>query len=139
MPIPPFTQRWADAFCAAVNADERYAEAARGWRWPVAFVLDRVPEHGYPEDVAVELTLEGGRCTGAQAMRLADVTAPFRFRGDYRAWKRISRGELDPVNAVMKRELAFSGAITTLMLHTGWARALVACVRSVDSAYPDEE
>lgn len=139
MPLLPFTQPWADAFCEAINTDPRYAAAAANWRWPVAFVLDRVPEHGYPEDVAVELALHDGRCGGARAMPAANVTAPFRLRGDFRAWKRISLGELDPVTAVMKRDLAFSGAITTLMLHTGWARALVNCVRSVDSAYPDEE
>ena len=138
MPFMPFTQPWADAFCEAINSDPRYAAAAQGWRSPVAFILDRVPEHGYPEDVAVELVLEDGRCRGARAVRAADVTAPFRLRGNFRVWKRISRGELDPVTAVMKRELAFSGAIMTLMLHTGWARALVECVRAVDSIYPDE-
>ena len=138
MPLLPFTQPWADAFCEAVNADPRYASAAAGWRWPVAFILDRVPEHGYPEDVAVELVLEDGKCISARAMRAADVTAPFRLRGNFRVWKRISRGELDPVTAVMKRELGFSGQMMILMMHTGWARALVTCVRSVDSAYPDE-
>ena len=138
MPLLPFTQPWADAFCEAVNADPRYAAAAAGWRWPVAFILDRVPEHGYPEDVAVELVLEDGKCISARAIRAADVTAPFRLRGNFRVWKRISRGELDPVTAVMKRELGFSGQMMTLMLHTGWARALVTCVRSVDSAYPNE-
>ena len=134
----PFTTPWAHAFCVEVNSDDAYRAAAAHWRMPVAMVLERIPELGYPDDIAVHLDLREGRCHGARIVRAAEVKAPLVLRGHYGVWKRIVLGELDPVAAVMKRELHVSGPIMTLMLHVSWARALLACARRIEIHDPAE-
>jgi len=141
MPLLPFTQPWADAFREAINGDAGYRAAGAGWTWPLALVLEPVAEYGFPEGAAVQLELSRGTCERATALAAAAaVTATFALRGAYPAWKAIVRGELDPVGAVMTRRLTLaSGSLTTLMMHTRTAKALVACARRVDTAFPDEE
>lgn len=135
----PFTQPWADAFRVAINADPAYQSAARNWTWPVALVVAARPEVGIPADSAVEVELERGHCHAARAVPAGEATAPFVLRGEYEAWKQVVRGELDPVLAVTTGRLRLErGALTTLMLHTGSARALVACARNVPTTFPDE-
>lgn len=135
----PFSPGWADAFREAIERDTAYRAAAAKWVWPVAFVLDATPEHGYPEATAVELALDHGRCHAAVIRRPADVSAPIVLRGAYSAWKAIVRGELDPLAAVTRGKLHVQGSVLTLMMHAKAATALVACARAVPTRFPDEE
>ena len=134
----PFTQPWADALRDAINADQAYRVAARTWTWPVALVLEAAPALGYPVDTAVEFDLDRGACTAVRVLDPSATTAPFVLRGQYAAWKRIVRGALDPVMAVALRHVTLRGSLTTLMLHAGAAKALIACARTVPTHFPDE-
>lgn len=97
------------------------------------------PDLGIAEERAVEVELDRGHCGAARAIAGAEVTADIALRGDYDTWKRIVRGELDPVSAVtMGRLKLVRGSLTTLMLYTGAARALVACAAAVPTRFPDE-
>lgn len=138
-PHRPFTQPWADAFCVAVNADARYRTVAAGWNWPVALVLEAEPQLGYDDAAAVRLELSGGRCGGARALPADQAEAPFVFRAPYAAWKRVVRGEVDPLAAVARGEIRLaSGSLTTLLVNAMSVKALVECARAVDTAFPDE-
>ena len=138
-PPLPFSPAWAAALCAEIEGDAAYRAASHGWRWPLALVLDRAPDLGFPDDVAVQLTLERGRCLGVTVRPAAKVDAPFALRAPYATWKRVVRGELDPVIGVMKGEVKLTGSIGTLMMHTRSAKALVECARRVPVRFPDEE
>lgn len=138
VPQRPFTQAWADAFRAAINDDADYRAAAKGWHWPLALVLERDVALGYPDDVAIRLELDSGDCHEALMVAPADADAPFVLRGPYPVWKRIVRGELDAMAAVVKQELVLEGRLHTLVMHAKSARALVACARKVPTDFPDE-
>jgi putative sterol carrier protein len=136
----PFTPPWADALCAAVTADADYRAAAAGWSWPVALVLERHPALGYPDDVAVELALDGGACHGARIVPPDAATAPIVLRAPYDVWKALAAGALDPVSAVMGGRLRLArGSVMTLMSNVRAATALIACARAVPTDYPDED
>jgi len=137
-PPRPFTQSWADALRAVINGNADYRSVAGGWRWPIALVLERAPDLGYPDDVAIRLELEAGDCHDARLVAPDDADAPFVLRGAYGVWKRIVRGELDAIAAVVTQELALEGRLHTLVMHARWAKALVACARQVPTAFPDE-
>ncbi len=139
MPHRAFSPEWAAAFREAIEADASYRDAAAKWTWPVALVLQATPEYGYPDAVAVELTLDRGRCTNA-AIRTRDaVTAPFVLTAPYAIWKAVVRGELDPLVGVTRGKIAAQGSLATLMLHAKSAAALCACARNVPTAFPDED
>ena len=134
----PFTQPWADELRAVINDDADYRAAAKGWKWPLALVLDPTASLGYPEAVAVRLDLEGGDCRDARILPAGELDAPFILRGPYGVWKRIVRAELDPMAAVVMQELSLEGNLHTMLVHAKSAKALVACAQRVPTIYPDE-
>lgn len=134
----PFTQPWADRLRLTLEEDDAYRAAAATWTWPVAMVLDRAPEYGYDEDVAVQLELDRGRCHGAAVVAPAAVTAPFVLRAPYATWKQLVTGAIDPLTAVTFGKVKLTGSLATLMMHVAAARALVACAQRVPATYPDE-
>ena len=139
MTLPlPFTQPWADALRAAINADAAYHAAAANWTWPVALVLEAAPDLGYATDTAVEFGLDRGTCTSVRVLAPSEITAPFVLRARYAVWKQVVHGHTDPVMAIVLRKIAFEGSLTTLMTHVGGAKALVACARTVPTHFPDE-
>jgi putative sterol carrier protein len=138
LPHRPFTQPWADAYCAAINGNAAHRAIAQGWIWPLALVLDAQPDLGYPQDAAIQLELNRGDCSGARALSPAEITAPFTLRGSYATWKRIVRGEFSPIAAVIKGDLKLTGSLATLVQHTNTAKALVGCAQLVDTEFPDE-
>ncbi|MCX5762330.1 MAG: Fis family transcriptional regulator [Gemmatimonadetes bacterium] len=139
MTLPrPFTQPWADALREAINADAAYRAVAANWTWPVALVLDAAPDLGYATDAAVEFALHRGDCTSARVVEYADINAPFVLRAPYAVWKKVVRGITDPVMAIALRQITLQGSLSTLMMHAGAAKALVACARTVPTRFPDE-
>lgn len=134
----PFTPEWAAAFRDAIEADAAYRETAAKWTWPVALVLDAAPEIGYDEPVAVELTLDRGRCHDAVIRHPDAVTAPFVLRAPYATWKQVMRGELDPLAGVTRGRIGVKGSLATLMMHARSASALCLCARAVPTHFPDE-
>ena len=134
----PFTADWAAAFQDAIEADASYRELAAKWTWPVALVLDAAPELGYAEPVAVELSLDRGRCHSAQLRARDAVTAPFILTAPYAVWKSVVRGELDPLVGVTRGKITVQGSLATLMMHAKSASALCACARAIPTAFPDE-
>ena len=134
----PFTKPWADALRRAINADQAFRAAGRTGTRAGAVVGAGRAALGYPVDTAVEFDLDRGTCTAVRMLDPSATTAPFVLRAQYAAWKRIVRGALDPVMAVALRHVTLHGSLTTLMLHAGAAKALIACARTVPTHFPDE-
>lgn len=136
--LRPFTPEWAQAFHEAVEADAHYREVAARWTWPVALVMDAAPELGYAEAVAIELTLDRGRCHGAAILHPDALTAPFVLRAPFATWKQVMLGALDPLAGVTLGRIRVKGSLTTLMLHARSATALCKCAQAVPTRFPDE-
>jgi hypothetical protein len=149
----PFTQPWADAFCAAVNADAAYREASLGWTWPIALVLTDGAPIGVVGPVAIELALDRGTCRTARIISPDAVTAPFvlgaplsdlegdharRARSDRRSgtWKcdtdgssrhtpdaRALRDRAPPLGADRSRALSRRGIPAAMSYDAGWSNA----------------
>lgn len=138
-PHRPFSPEWATAFKDAIEADAAYRDAGAKWTWPVALVLEPAPEYGYSEAVGVELTLNQGRCHGAEIRSRDAITAPFVLTAPYAVWKSVVKGELDPLVGVTRGKIKVQGSLATLMMQAKSAAALCACARNVATAFPDED
>jgi putative sterol carrier protein len=135
MPIPAFTQAWADAFAAVINADADYRAAGERWTNPVALIV--APGPGAPAGAAVQLDLRAGTCVASEALAPEAVTAPFVLTSDLASWVDVVRGSADPMLAVARGTLKLtSGSLGTLMMHARAAKALVACAQQVDTEWP---
>lgn len=135
----PFTDAWASACCAAINASPTYRAAAGDRGWSIALACDAEPAAGIVAPTAVEFDLAGGGCRTARVTAPAAAGAPVVLRGSYATWKAVVRGDVDPVAAVTAGRLAIDrGSLMSLLPLVAPARALLAAARTVDTAFPDE-
>ena len=67
------------------------------------------------------------------------IDATFVLRADYATWKAVVTGGLDPIGAVMAGRIRLTGPLTTLLMHTAAATALVGAARQVPTRFPDED
>ena len=137
-PLHPFTPEWAAEFRSVINSDTNYREAAKGWVWTVAFVLNATPLLRAQHDIAAEFSLDGGACIDARLIPATEVSAAFVLRADYGIWRSMARGTLDPVLALASRQIDLTGSVTDLILHAKAVRALVGCAQRVPTWFPDE-
>lgn len=135
MPIPAFSPAWADAFLDAVNSDDGYRDAAKGWTNPVALVVE--PGPGVADGAAVQLDLQAGTCVSAESLIPEVVSAAFVLSADLATWKEIVGGASDPIMAVVRGKVRLTrGSLATLMMHAKGAKALVACAQKIDTLWP---
>lgn len=132
-----FTADWAEALRRAIDTDPDFNKSGSGWKWPAAFVLTPTPAIGFANEVAVQLTLDSGRCPEAHILPSSELKAPFVFRADYLTWKALAEGELDALSAVMQRRVSFTGSLPRLLGNAAAAKALVACAQRVPTYFPD--
>jgi putative sterol carrier protein len=137
MPIPAFTQAWADALMQVVNADHTYAADGKGWTNPVALVAE--PCADLAAGVAVQLDLRAGTCLSAASMPPADVNAPYVLSADLATWIQVVREKMDPLLMVARGKVKLTkGSLGTLMMNAKGAKALVACAQEIDTLWPGD-
>lgn len=130
MSIPAFSAAWATALATAINADDAFATAAKGWTNIVALVV--APHELLPAGAAVEVDLQAGACNTATALPPDEVSATFVLTADMASWKEIIGGTADPLMAVATGRVKLTqGSLATLMMHSRAAKALLVCTRKI--------
>jgi ribonucleoside-diphosphate reductase beta chain len=126
-----FTSSWVDACASAIRTNSDYQRIGRSWHWPLLLQVSNTPTH------AVFLDLADGTCRAAHMATDADrMQAVFVLDADIPTWQRILTGQLDPISAIMRRQLLVKkGSMTTLAMHAAAAKALVAAVAVVPTTF----
>ncbi len=142
MNTPPeiFTAPWAEAFCQALNANERYRRVARTWEGALLLVMEADPARGIPATRAVFLDLHHGQCRAARAAAPDDAAhAPYVLTATPAVWKAILQGELPPIAAILRGKLRLTkGNMMALVPHVRAAQELVATAARLPTAFPPE-
>ncbi len=122
-----FSDAWAKACQAEINASETYREAAATWEDPVAFAIEGDGARG------VFVDLWHGECRQARTAVAGDIDrAPYVIAGDEAAWEDVLDGSLEPLNALVTGRLRLvKGNIGALAFHIRSARELVNCAARV--------
>jgi len=135
MTIPFPSAEWAQALREAINASPAYRESAADWEGgPICFVIRTDEEKTY-----LWLDLHRGECRAAELVSPAEgERAPFLISAEYEEWKRILRGELDPVRAIWMGKLKVRGDLSLLLRYMRAAQELLACAARVPTQFRDE-
>lgn len=133
------SEAWASAYKDALNESSSYAEAGRDWtHGPVAMVVKADPALDLPEDMAVLLDVDSGRCRSAEYLT-ADASrqrAKFVIEGVYARWESLIREGGDPIKALMQGKLKMTtGHLPTIIRYVASSKALLACAQTVPAVF----
>ena len=140
MPIPFGTQSWGDALRDEINRSSEYRNAAAKWgsgfNGNLLFGFD--PDAALPRPLFLFLRLGKGRCEEA-----AFVPGPshpevgFSLRAPFSLWRDILEKRTLAATAILTGKLKVEGDKLTLLKHAGASRALIHCVSSIETAFPE--
>jgi putative sterol carrier protein len=115
---------WATAFRTALAANDEYRAAAAAWEGDL--LLRVIPSRPDAPAPGVLLRLAHGNCSAA--IFHADsrtVSSEFVYEGSPENWRRLVRGEADPVLAILDGTFKVRGNLLKLSRFSRAAKALV--------------
>ncbi|HSE28690.1 MAG TPA: SCP2 sterol-binding domain-containing protein [Gemmatimonadales bacterium] len=131
-----FSPEWCTAWCAAINAEPAYAQAAAGWEGAVVLVAegDGVARTG------AWLDLHRGRCRAARPAAPADEAgARYVLTATPSVWKQVLTGALGPLMGVMLGKVRLAkGGLTELVPYAGAAKVMVEMAGRVPASFPPD-
>ncbi len=135
--MPKFpSDEWIKALADELNQSESYREAAEKWEGDFFFVVNE--GSGVPEDVYLYMDLWHGECREAfQATDPSVKTPEFVIRAPVSAWQKVIEKKIDPIRALMTRQLKLTGTMTKIMKHPKAATELVNCCTLVETTWPE--
>ena len=116
-PSEAFFATLVDAF----NADPDGSAAARGWQGDLALVVEREAE---PPFIAWARPGDGGIEQFRVLSRVEELEAlspAYEARASLRTWRRLLHRELDPIQAILLRDLRVRGDLQQLVARLRFA------------------
>jgi putative sterol carrier protein len=135
--MPKFpSDEWVKALMEQVNQSEDYRKVAQKWEGDFYFVINASP--GVPQDVYLYMDLWHGECREAYEVTDPSEKSPeFIIRAPVANWRKVLESKLDPIRALMTRQLKLKGKMTKIMRMPKTATELVKCCTRVDTQWPD--
>lgn len=127
---------WLQTFHNKLNADDQYARIAQKWEGDLMFQI----EAGGPltEPIYFYLDLWHGKCREAfiiQAEKIQDYKPAFILTAPYENFKRLLKGELDPMQAMITRKLKVQGSMAYMMRNVPVVLDFVRCAKEIKSEF----
>ena len=117
--MPKFpSPEWLQALAQRLNEDARYAQVARNWEGDIAFVIEPDDSGELTKPMVLYLDLWHGQCRDSAVLQHPDEKHPaFVLTATLANYRRILRGELDPMQAMLTRRLKVKGNMAYMMRH----------------------
>jgi putative sterol carrier protein len=132
---------WCAAYKEALNGNAAYQVAARDWtHGSVAMVVVAEPAIGIPEDTAMWLDLQEGRCRDCRLVSREEAEkASFVIVATYARWKEVIRKQLDPTKGMMQNKLKLTkGHMPTMVKYVTASKQQVESTSRVPTQFVDE-
>lgn len=141
MPVFP-SEGWCREAIRIAEADPELPDASAGWHGDFCVVMLPEPPH-LREPFIVHLQPEGARITGFRLLEDLDevdeVGAAYVARAPYAVWKGLLRGTIDPVEAVLRRQVAVSGDVQPLIERARFKGIIDRVLHQLPTTFVDEE
>ena len=134
-----FSDEWAAAWAAEINASDSYRVKASKWEGALVLVIEPDPALGMESRRAVLVDLCRGECRVARAASDDDLgQAPYVLSGPAAVWDQILYGQMEPAAAVMMGLLSLArGSLRDLVPFIPAANQLLLAAARVDTALPE--
>jgi putative sterol carrier protein len=132
-----FSQSWAEAWAAELNASPSYRSVAARWEGAVALVLDD-PDPAARRAVVLDLWHGACRSAGTADPDSARETAAYVFQGGLAAWRHVLSDGGSPVVALMSGKIRLAkGSLAALLPYASAAKELLELAGRVPTAFPE--
>lgn len=119
---------WTAAIQEKINASDAYAQSAKTWEGDILFVTEGAG--------AIHMDLWHGKCRAATYHDSpAGVKAEYKITASPEKWKAVLTGKLDPIQAMVTRQLKLDGNLVKIMKNVKAAQELVKCAIQVDTEW----
>lgn len=125
-------EKWLNVLCDNINHSEAYQKAAANWEGDLTFVVKAAL--GVKADVYLYMDLWHGECRGV-SLETNPVESEFRITAPYPTWRRVIEGKIDPIRAIMTKQLQVDGPLTKILKAPKAAVELVNCAKQVDTTW----
>lgn len=134
MAIPFMTEEWAKAFMDAINSNAAYREAAATWEGDFYFIAEL--KDGSTKTVYLDLW--HGECRDAFMIEDSSVKTPeFEVSGKIPSWKKVIGKQVDPIQALITRQLKLKGNMAKVLRAVKAAQELVNSATKVETEFPE--
>jgi putative sterol carrier protein len=125
-PFP--SQAWTDAFRLAINSSDAYASSAKSWEGDFVFAIE--------EGGGMYLDLWHGECRSAEYLPDPSTKKPeFKLTANREKWRQVITGTLDPIQAMVTRQIKLDGNLVKIMKNVKAAQELVRCATQIDTDF----
>jgi putative sterol carrier protein len=135
MAIPFPSAEWLEALIAVLNSDERYAKVAKSWEGAIFIIIDPDESSGGDgKEFGIYLDLWHGTCRGGEYFEVLPENFPdvaFTLRTGNANMRKILRGDLDPMQAMLTRRLRVDGNMGYMLRNVPTVLDFVRCCRLV--------
>lgn len=128
------TEEWINLWADAINNSKAYEEAAKTWEGDFYMII----EVGGPfkEPVYQYLDLWHGKCRKATVAKTESEYKPeFILSASQATWRKVAEKKVDPIQAIVTRQLKLQGNMGKVMRAVKAAQELVNCVTQVKTEY----
>jgi putative sterol carrier protein len=131
------TDAWVARLKDELNQSQSYQAAAKEWEGDFLFVVE--PEDHRPQPIYMYMDLYHGKCRQAFILNEPHSLNPaYRVSGKLRIWRAITQQELDPIKALLTRQLSLKGNMAKVMRNVKAATELVNCTTRLTTKFPAE-
>ncbi|MEK7440332.1 MAG: SCP2 sterol-binding domain-containing protein [Chloroflexota bacterium] len=125
---------WIKALQEVLNSDDEYGKIASNWEGDLTFVVEAEGAHTRP--IYMFMDLWHGKCRDArQVADLNEKKAAFLLAAPFSVFQKIVQGKLDPMQAMMTRQLKVTGNMVYMMRNVPTVLRFVKCTSKIDSEF----
>ncbi|MCL6091174.1 MAG: SCP2 sterol-binding domain-containing protein [Candidatus Thermoplasmatota archaeon] len=128
---------WLEDYVQRINVNKSYEEAALTWEGDFIFEINEIPG-GKSEITRFYLDLYHGKCRSSRIIGNDEtVNTAFQYIGHYANWKKMIKGEIDPIQGILTGKFTLKGSRLKVMRYTKAAKLLVQTAASVPTEFPE--
>ncbi len=132
------TLEWAKQFMEAINNSKAYEEAAKTWEGDFYFIIES--GGSIKEPIYQYIDLWHGKCRKVDIVSEAEkdkYKPEFLLSASVATWRKVAEKKVDPIQAIVTRQLKLQGNMGKVMRAVKAAQELVNCVTQVKTEYPE--
>lgn len=132
------TLEWATQFMEAINNSKAYEEAAKTWEGDFYFIIES--GGSIKEPIYQYIDLWHGKCRKVDIVSEAEkdkYKPEFLLSASVATWRKVAEKKVDPIQAIVTRQLKLQGNMGKVMRAVKAAQELVNCVTQVKTEYPE--